>query len=279
MKKFVFVIATPWIISAKVLIITHSYHRPDFIALQDKTFKKFLQDDYEFVVFNDARNKTLRHNISQTCKELHIRSIDIPQEIHDRPYLKRIPVEDYNHPCIRCANVVQYSLDVLGFQHPDIVVIFDSDMFLIQPLSFRSLIADHDIVAVPQSRSHVNYIWNGLVIFNMPQLPDPQDINFNCGVIDKQPCDAGGYTYFYLQKHPEIRYKHIGTLHSKHISEQDTQNIHPAIHSFLDKKPDNIEFLLNFSILHYRGGSNWNNKTDAYHRQKTLLIHELIDSL
>lgn len=42
----------------KVLIITTVYNRPDFIELQAKTFEKFLKDDYRFVVFNDARDKT-----------------------------------------------------------------------------------------------------------------------------------------------------------------------------------------------------------------------------
>ena len=48
---------------SKVLIITHAYNRPEFIPLQDITFKKFLKDDYEFVVFNDARDPKIKKDI------------------------------------------------------------------------------------------------------------------------------------------------------------------------------------------------------------------------
>ncbi len=44
----------------KVLIMTYVHSRPDFIELHDKTFKAFLKDDYEYVVFNDAPNVTMK---------------------------------------------------------------------------------------------------------------------------------------------------------------------------------------------------------------------------
>ena len=39
----------------EVLIITTVFNQPSFIELQDKTFKIFMEDRYQFVVFNDAR--------------------------------------------------------------------------------------------------------------------------------------------------------------------------------------------------------------------------------
>src|SRR6185312_17253545 len=97
-------------IQCNVLIITHSFNRPDFIEIQDKTFKKFLKDDYIFVVFNDAPQEEVSHQITQTCNTLNLPCVRIPQSIHDAPYLERLPVEDYHHPVVRCANVVQFSL-------------------------------------------------------------------------------------------------------------------------------------------------------------------------
>ena len=52
---------------AKVLVITHSYNRPDFIEIQHKTLKKSLKDEYEFVVFNDAKYANTRVAIEKTC--------------------------------------------------------------------------------------------------------------------------------------------------------------------------------------------------------------------
>ena len=53
--------------SKNVLIMTYSYNRPDFIEIQNKTFKKFLKDDYTFVVFNDAPQEEVANQIIETC--------------------------------------------------------------------------------------------------------------------------------------------------------------------------------------------------------------------
>ncbi len=57
-------------ISSKILIITHAHNRPEFIPLQDVTFKEFLKDDYEFVVFNDARDEKIDKEIFETYNQL-----------------------------------------------------------------------------------------------------------------------------------------------------------------------------------------------------------------
>lgn len=95
---------------ANVLVITHSYNRPDFIEIQHRTFQKFLRDDFQFVVFNDAASEEMKSKIEDVCARLGIRCICIPQEIHAAPYLAREPNDDYQNPAVRCANVVQYCL-------------------------------------------------------------------------------------------------------------------------------------------------------------------------
>ena len=120
--------------SAKVIIFTYAYNKPEFIELQYKTFQKFLMDDYEFIVINDANNKEMAAKIIDTCNAYQLNYINIPQEIHERPYLDR-PNEGYIHfidhqsPCTRNCNVVQYSLDRLEYNPDDIIALFDSDLF------------------------------------------------------------------------------------------------------------------------------------------------------
>ena len=46
----------------KVLIITHVYNRPDFIEIHAESFKAFLKDDYEYIVFNDAPNDDMHRD-------------------------------------------------------------------------------------------------------------------------------------------------------------------------------------------------------------------------
>jgi len=63
----------PIVIDAKVLIFTYAYNRPDFVEIQHKTFQKFLEDEYEFVVFNDAVDASIYHQIHAICSRYKIR--------------------------------------------------------------------------------------------------------------------------------------------------------------------------------------------------------------
>lgn len=264
---------------AKLLIITHAFNRPDFIELQVETFKKFLKDDYEFVVFNDARIKKISNEISKVCKLKKIRCLKIPQEIHDRPYMYRFPGEDYNNPCVRCANVVQYSLDTLGFGHNDLVMIIDSDMFLIDNFSVKDFMDGNVLAGVPQRRGPVNYLWNGLVFFDMTTLPDKKSFSFNCGKYEGHPCDVGGALHYYLKKHVNLKLKYIhGTSLIRNQENVPRKNRHELVNMLFDLGATNCEFYLNYKFFHYRSGGNWDNRSKSYHKHKTSALHRVIDN-
>jgi|GEM_PF-326431 len=288
-------------LNAQVLIITHSYNRPDFIEIQHKTFKKFMLDDYEFVVFNDARDHNIREQIRQVCSKYALRCIDIPQEIHDRPYLQRQSNDNYNDYSARAANVIQYSLDVEGFDHNGMVMIIDSDMFLVEKFSVTHYLGTYDLAGLPQNRKNehqtIDYIWNGLLFFNMSTLPDKRALNFNCGWVEGVLTDTGGYTYYYFQKNPHVRFKSIdGLLYLKdfwckecfdniqtticqHNREKMYNFSDPLIDLAIQDKHSIMEIFLGNTFLHYRAGGNWNNQAPQYHQKKTALLKDFIDKL
>lgn len=213
----------------KVLIFTYSYNRPEFIEMQFKSFKKFLKDDFEFVVFNDAVEEELCKKIEKVCNTYAIQCIRIPQEIHSRPYLER-PASGfhsgYNYPSTRNSNVVQYSLDILGFNHNDILLLLDSDIFLVQKFSIREYLKNYDLAGckVPCYSTYpphnclkdhptikpFHYLWIGFVAMNMRTMPNKKTINFNCGVVfDNIRIDAGGYTCYYLANNKNAKVKNV----------------------------------------------------------------------
>ena len=111
---------------AKLLIISPVYNRPDFIEIQDKTFKKFLKDDYELVLFNDANNADRNAPLKTPCERLDICCIPMPQELHN--------VDPQCHKAPQASGMAEYCnmlLKPLGFKHDDLVMLIDSDMFLI----------------------------------------------------------------------------------------------------------------------------------------------------
>ncbi|MDE3046079.1 MAG: hypothetical protein KGJ02_05495 [Verrucomicrobiota bacterium] len=98
-------------LNGKTLIMTHTYNRPDFIPWQYHSFKKFIDGEFDFVVFNDAPNEELFAEIEEVCKQLDITSISVPQIIHSLPYLFR----DWGigGPSAECAETIQYMLNML----------------------------------------------------------------------------------------------------------------------------------------------------------------------
>lgn len=295
---------------AKVLIITHAFNRPDFIEMQNRTFKHLLEDDYEYVVFNDANTQANCVAIEQMCERQGVRCIRIPQEIHDRPYHKRAPDEPYHRNNIRHVNGVQYSLDVLGFKHDGIVFILDSDMFITRRISIEKYVGNNDIVAVfrgaeflrgPQAgKGGLSYLWPGLCILNMKQLPEKEKLNFNCGWVEGAHTDSGGHTYYYLQAHPELKRRDVTEIFSYRLFgadrfarlPADTKTpvnekiakfkemgfIEPEI-NFLLKLPHTISFLLDNHILHFRAGTNYDNQSAHYENLKMQQINDFINEV
>lgn len=284
------------IYAEKVLIITHSFNKPHFIEWQYHTFNKFMLDEYEFVVFNDARSSTYRNEVRKICSKYNLQCIEIPQAIHDRPYLHRLPGENYNNSCVRCANVVQYSLDQIGFDHNGLVMIIDSDMFLINAFSLKAFMQNTDLAGVAQSVPNVHYLWNGLVFFNMNTTPNKRSMNWNCGKVNGSSVDVGGHMHHYLVDNPQAHIKHLDVYHTgnlmcqscrkndsyycAHGFEEKVQNntyLDEANKQFLLKRPVNIEFLVNGHFLHYRG-AGWDTKTPQYHKTKQQLCKEFIEA-
>jgi hypothetical protein len=287
---------------SKVLIITHSYNRPDFIIIQEKTFKKFMKDEYEFIVFSDAADEEMNNEIINTCAQCNIICIRVPQEIHNRPYLAREPGDPLNRPNIRHANVVQYSMDILGFYHNGPVMILDSDMFLIRPFTIVKQLEEWDIISAMRGADNdVTYLWPGLMIFSMDKLPNKKYMNFNCGIAHGAIVDSGGHSYYYLKNNPTVKLKVIDELFGcqlfcpdrfapdhlidkitppeQHITKLKEMGFNEKEITFLQKKPHTIHFLFNQHFLHYRAGSNYDNQSTSFEQHKMKLINEFLDDI
>ncbi len=302
-KTFIaFLLLISLALNAEVLIITHSYNRPDFIDIQCRTFKKFLKDTYRFVVFNDATDPELNGKINDVCKLYGIDCVEIPQEIHTRPYHKREPGDPLNRPNIRHCNCIQYSLDTLGFNHNGPVAIVDSDIFLIRPISIEALLREVDIVApIRGAENKVFYLWPGLCFLAMDRLPEKETMNFNCGMVNNAIVDSGGHTYTYLINHPEVTFKNaieywayqlfcpdrfvpdhmIDTTTPVEIQIQrlSQMGFNEREIAFLQKKPHSINFALDNHFLHYRAGTNYDNQSKEFDERKSRLINDFINEI
>ncbi len=49
--------------------------------------------------------------------------------------------------------------------------------------------------------------------------------------------------------------------------------------SFIKANPPVVELYEQAAFVHYRSGTNWDNKSAGYHKHKTVILQELISGL
>lgn len=266
--------------ASKVSVFTYAFNRPEFVRFQKDTLEKFLLDDYEFVVFNDAKTPSTYREIREVCNELGLRCVDMPQKLHTS-----------TNASGRNAAIVNYSLRKEGFNHPGIVILLDSDMFLVKPFSVEGYMKHHPLSGLYQSRSQGNafieYLWIGLVFLDMPNLPGRKYIDFSPGNVKGVQTDTGGNTHYYLSRHKNLSIGSLDMKYTKHAYQNLLEGRDLFEYGFdesqiqyvKDSKGDDSEFYLEGHFFHYRGGSNWDNQSSLHHENKTSAFRNYMESI
>jgi hypothetical protein len=279
-------------------IITAVVNNPLFIEIQYYTLQKYFQGEYEFIVFNDAKqfpdftngnDITIKTEIQNTCNKLNITCINIPNEHH----------RQNTEASIRTADSMNFILQY-QIKNPDKYLLLDSDMFLIDYFDIHKY-STFVCAIVLQSRneSRINYLWNGIYYFDIKKMNNIELLNFNC----YKDCDTGGMTKEWLKKQMENT-PIPNTDDIRWIDkEYHTNDIYFIKHLWsgswdINEFPKNlesntklIEFLKNDIrnvnnkffceiydnvFLHYRAGGNWKKEGLELHK---LLSQKLKDTL
>ena len=271
---------------AKVRFLTFHCNRPDFIELQVKTLAKFMKNDYELIVFNDASISTLEEEIRMTCEKYGVQCVRYEQEWHETAPLNDEFIQLLNDPSLihshihckgtkdvktfcrhgsfRHAHVIQYAMDNFGYDHDDIVVIMDGDAFPIRPLNLRTLLKDYDIIGIRRDVAEINYLWVPFIAFKMQNLPNKHDLRFHPDIINNYFHDTGAHTYHYLKNNPKVRvkkYRYQGSTfyHNWSPSSIAREGFNGREVQFIKTLPWPlcIEFHIDHLLLHF-GGSSFN---------------------
>ena len=275
-------------------IITVVVNNPVFIEIQHYTLKQYVKGDYEFIVFNDAKNfpdytngndSTIKKQIEDICNKLNIKCINIPNEHH----------KVKTSVSCRNADSLNYMLEYQK-ENPDKYLSLDSDMFLVDDFDINKY-SNYDCAIVLQSRNDhkTNYFWNGIYYFDMTKMKNLELLNWNpC-----QGCDTGGMTQEWLKRQmentpipntDEIRWTdkvfHTNNIYFiKHLW-SCSWNIN-ELPKKLEKNTKMIDFITNDPrnknnkyfceiydnvFLHYRAGSNWIGEGMDLHQKLTELL-------
>ncbi len=282
-------------IYAKVLIIIPVYNRPDFIEWQCNLFKKFLKDDYEIKMFNDADNDPMQQAIEQTCANLGITCIRVPQNLHNiDPNCYRASAS------FRHGEVLQFAFDNYGYDHDDIVAVFDSDVFLIHEWNIRDYMRDYDLNAAVVWGDPNAMITGSCVhflIMNMPKLEHRRSFGFRAKFENGGFEEPGGDGLGYFKAHPDLNIKCSSSLAGVRSSEALNLNAAEDVGVQLESRgytPAEIDLILSIRnsnvycdigfwdtnlFLDYKHGSGWNGPTGQMVETKNRLVGKFIHSL
>jgi hypothetical protein len=268
----------------RVTIVSVHYNRPEFVTLQLKLLKAHVMDpNWTFVVFCDATPGTKNHeDIHATCASQNITCWDVPQELHGES-------ADASR---RAGTAVSYAWKrSVECEDAGVLAILDSDMFLVQSYSFVDALRGSSLAFVPQSRGPLTYAWITVIVADLRRLPDAAELRFHCAHLDGMLLDTGGASFFYLQSHPSLPVRHISCV-SPHsltpavVAEAERQkHITTDMKTHLDadaKIADGYyasELLDDYKFLHYRAGSNWENRSPRYHLARGDLLAQFVHRL
>ena len=247
-------------------IFTTVVNRPDFVEIQDKLFKKFLKDDYVFHVVDDSLDEDISKEFSTICTD---NNINYYRKSQNKNKKFDSPIAGARH----ATETIQWTYDNIIKKDckEDIVLFCDSDMFLFDDFSAQDYMKDEIIAGALQVRGHVNYIWNGLMLFDMKKITEiDSNLNFSDGVVDGCSTDIGGHLYYWFKKY-NVNFKNIN---QNETNSDNWMPVYPSEYNGVSLvfqnnddmwvKPEDgfgFELHLQEKFFHYRAGTNWHTQS------------------
>lgn len=277
-------------------IISIVANNPIFIELQYKTLKKFVDFEFEYIIFNDGKNwpditnfgdiNEGKDGIIKKCNELNIQCINIPNDQH-----RTIQDASRRHTdsLIFVSNFMR--------QNNDEYLMLDSDMFLVDKFDI-SIYQKYNCACVLQERPNLTYIWPNFFYINMKKIKNKNlfDLAMVSGGDTGSATDRWlkSFNYEYpstkLIRNSIVQFENPDFYFIKHLwscswnKREFPVNLNEKLLDFLnfDRRNKNDNFFCEIydnKILHYRAGTNWMNEKKDLHNQNIRKLEEIINSI
>lgn len=250
-----------------IKIYTYAYKRSDFLYMQYKTFKKFMEEDFEYFVFDTTHDNdmAMSKDIMKACQDVGAVYVRVLNRNHNTPNESHAHAINWSYLNYALRDKLDYLLFV------------DFDVFLIGKFSVSDFMSGYDMAGIPQSRgAKINYLWPGLLFLDMVHLPQKETIDLFCGQVDGVNVDSGGQLSIYMREHPTLNIKRLA---QSYMSSKDNMRMFFS-DDIADKYDPQFEYeIVSNRFLHYGRGSNWNNKNTAYMDRKTNMLKMIINKL
>jgi len=263
-------------------VFTIAANRHDLIPLQVQSFRKYLREDFEFVVFNNANfdvSRDLYEEINQQGRKENVAVVPVEKDKalvdycqQNASWTNKAFNEDGSYAHVNTADSYALSWAWKHFisdeQGP--ICLIHSDVFLARPVCLTGYLNNHVgyfMNGLPEgldSTGYVDHIWNALFLVDIPRLPNPKTLNWWWGEIDGAAVPTGGQTHHYLKENPDLD---LARIRNMSVKDDPSCDFHPSDYEmfFIENEP---------TFLHYFAGSGWNGRSKEYHDKKTKWLKE-----
>jgi hypothetical protein len=252
-----------------VKIYSIHFDRPEFIKWQYDSFKHHLQDNYEYIIINNAFNNSIERQINQEANNLSIQVINSPTS-------KLSTLAGIHH-----INAFNYAWNNYAVKDKNYSILMDGDCFLVKSFSVNSFLGNYVLAGPKQRRNYkYHYLTPTIIIANPENIPDANTIDWEgIGVMENNQeirLDTGGGLYLYYQSHPEVKKLTKEIKSSWHLKKENS-NLHCLPDQLINEYNDEycIEFFGN-EFLHYCRSSNWNYQSEQHHKLKSDFVKKFI---
>lgn len=157
-----------------------------------RQFQKYMKEDYEYIVFNDAYDPQMEKDINTICEFNKIPCVRAPQHIHGA-----------QDPSVSYAESLNWALwEYAPKGNFETIVLMHSDVFPVFDSTVSDILGDSIVASTPEFRlidgKGINYFYPAFTIINMSKLSNPKELDF-------RPCvglDTGGRTKDFIEKYP-----------------------------------------------------------------------------
>ena len=107
-----------------ISVICTTFNQPDFLEYQYKLSKKFIEDEFEFFVYDNSTNSNLENQFKNICQGNNIRYFKVPS--------------NGGNPSQRAGFSLNYALDHNYDHYGNNIAVLDSDLFPISKIKFSA---------------------------------------------------------------------------------------------------------------------------------------------
>lgn len=232
------------------------------IDIMHRQFIKYMKEDFEFILFNDAMDAQMEQNINTITSFNKIKCVRVPQHIH----AIQNPSEGY------AASLNWAVHDYAVNNGCEIIILIHSDIFPIYNISITEILGKNIVASTCEFRiknnSGITYFYPALTIVNM-KLLNPMELDFGL----EPGLDVGAKTQNFVKNHADsikfisnYQIDHmIGTLLDNPIVEYYKADLaicrsHGLSAGWIAE-----------GFYHYMAGSQWNSENPIFasgHRQR-----------